>query len=152
MAVSDGLYGPAKQYVSRQRLEAMLEQEFAQLVDRLHGARGDNKCFFAFADTVATRSFRKAEHGRGWLGLRFQARPREEPSQIIIHAHLLDTTAAREQETLGVLGVNLIHGAFFRREDPAASIASLTEDLSRERVEIDMIKVSGPAFPNADNR
>src|SRR6266702_9004696 len=27
-AVSDGLYGPAKQYVSRQRLEAMLEMEF----------------------------------------------------------------------------------------------------------------------------
>src|SRR5207248_2254430 len=67
-------------------------------------------------------------------------------------AHLLDTTAAREQETLGILGVNLIHGAFFRRGDPASSVASLTEELSRERVEIDMIKVSGPAFPNADNR
>src|SRR5467141_2482590 len=49
MAVSDSLYGSAKQYVSRQRLEAMLEQEFAQLVDRLHGERGDKKCFFAFA-------------------------------------------------------------------------------------------------------
>src|SRR5437588_8238737 len=48
MAVSDGLYGHATRYVSRQRLEAMLEQEFAQLVDRLHD-RGDQKCFFAFA-------------------------------------------------------------------------------------------------------
>jgi hypothetical protein len=151
MVVSDGLYGPAKRYVSRQRLEAMLEQEFAQLVDRLHD-RGDNKCFFAFANTVATRSFHKPENGRGWLGLRFQARPHEEPSQIIIHAHLLDSTAAREQEALGILGVNLIHGAFFRRDDPAANVASLLDDLSRERVEIDMIKVSGPAFPNVDNR
>src|SRR5256885_6497445 len=151
-AVSDGLYGHATRYVSRQRLEAMLEQEFAQLEERLREKHGDNKCFFAFADTVATRSFQKSGNGRGWLGLRFQARPREEPSQIIIHAHLLDTTAAREQETLGVLGVNLIHGAFFRRGDPASSVASLTEELSRERVEIDMIKVSGPAFPNADNR
>jgi len=84
MAVSDGLYGPAKRYVSRQRLEAMLEQEFAHLVERLQGDRGDTKCFFAFADTVATRSPQKAGNGRGWLGLRFQARPREEPSQIIV--------------------------------------------------------------------
>src|SRR3954463_118022 len=111
MAVSDGLYGHATRYVSRQRLEAMLEQEFAQLVDRLHD-RADKKCFFAFADTVATRSFQKSGTGRGWLGLRFQGRPHEEPSQIIIHAHLLDTNAAREQEALGILGVNLIHAAF----------------------------------------
>src|SRR2546428_4014918 len=151
MAVSDGLYGPAKRYVSRQRLEAMLEQEFAQLVERLHD-RGDTKCFFAFADTVATRSFQKAGNGRGWLGLRFQARPREEPSQIIVHAHLFDSTAAREQDALGVLGVNLVHGAFFRRDNPAELIASLMDELSRERVEIDMIKLSGPAFPNLDNR
>src|SRR5207248_3516342 len=79
MAVSDGLYGHAKRYVSRERLAAMLEQEFAQLVDRLHEERGDRKCFFAFADTVATRSFSKSGNGRGWLGLRFQARPHEEP-------------------------------------------------------------------------
>jgi hypothetical protein len=152
MAVSDGLYGPAKRYVSRQRLEAMLEQEFAQLVERLHGDRGDTKCFFAFADTVATRGFHKAGNGRGWLGLRFQARPREEPSQIIVHAHLFDSTAAREQDALGVLGVNLVHAAFFRRDDPAELIVSLMDELSRERVEIDMIKLSGPAFPNLDNR
>jgi hypothetical protein len=152
MAVSDGLYGPAKRYVSRQRLEAMLEQEFAQLFDRLQGERGDKKCFFAFADTVATRSFHTSENGRGWLGIRFQARPHEEPSEIIIHAHLLDSTTAREQEALGVLGVNLIHGAFFRRDDPAELVASLMDELSRERVEIDMIKLSGPAFPNVDNR
>ena len=152
MAVSDGLYGPAKRYVSRQRLEAMLQQEFAQLLQRLEGDRGRTRCFFAFADTVATRSFHKPENGRGWLGIRFQARPREEPSEIIIHAHLLDSTAAREQEALGVLGVNLVHGAFFRRDDPAQLVASLMDDLSRERVEIDMIKLSGTAFPDVDNR
>src|SRR5258706_3454740 len=152
MAVSDGLYGPASRYVSRQRLEAMLEQEFAQLEERLREKQGDKRCFFAFADTVATRSFQKSGNGRGWLGLRFQARPHEHPSQVIIHAHLLDTNAAREQEALGILGVNLIHAAFFRRDDRAANVASLMEDLSRERVEIDMIKVSGPAFPNVDNR
>ena len=152
MAVSDALYGSTQRYVSRQRLEAMLEQEFVQLRDRLGPGRGDTKRFFAFADTVATHSFQKTGNGRGWLGLRFQTRPHEEPSQVIVHAHLLDSTAAREQEALGILGVNLIHGAFFRRDDPKASVASLIDELSRERVEIDMIKLSGPAFPNADNR
>jgi hypothetical protein len=152
MKVSDRRYGSTKRYVSRERLEAMLEQEFAQLYEGLRSERGDTKCFFAFADTVATRSFRKAGNGRGWLGIRFQARPREEPSEIIIHAHLLDSTATGEQEALGVLGVNLIHGAFFHRDDPTKLIASLMDDLSRERVEIDMIKLSGPAFPNVDNR
>jgi hypothetical protein len=152
MAVSDALYGPAQRYVSRQRLEAMLEQEFGQLREGLEVAHGDARRFFAFADTVATRSYRNPGNGRGWLGVRFQTRPHEEPSQIIVHAHLFDPTAAREQEALGVLGVNLIHGAFFRRENPAQLIASLLDDLSRERAEVDVIKLSGPAFPGVDNR
>jgi hypothetical protein len=152
MAVSDGLYGPAKRYVSRQRLEDMLEREFALLVEQLQEKRGDGKCFFAFANTVATRRFQQAERGRGWIGVRFQSAPHEEPSQIIFHAHLIDSAAAGEQEALGVLGVNLIHAAFFLRDDPASLIRSLVDDLSRERVELDMIKFSGPAFRDFDNR
>jgi hypothetical protein len=152
MSVSDALYGPAQRYVSRQRLEAMLEQEFAQLIERLDARHGNTKRFFAFADTVATRRYRQPGNGRGWMGVRFQARQREEPSQVIVHAHLFDSTAAREQEALGVLGVNLIHAAFFGRDDLAKLIASLMDELSRERVEIDMIKLSGPAFAGLDNR
>jgi hypothetical protein len=152
MAVSDALYGSSQRYVSRQRLEAMLEQEFVQLLDRLGPGRGDTKNFFAFANTVATRGYRNPGNGRGWIGVRFQARQREEPSEVIVHAHLVDSTAARQQEALGVLGVNLIYGAFFRRQDAADLIASLMDELSRERVEIDMIKLSGPAFPGVDNR
>jgi hypothetical protein len=152
MAVSDALYGPASRYVSRQRLEAMLDHEFVKLRSGLEPARGDAKCFFAFADTVATGSYRHPGPGRGWLGVRFQARPHEEPSEVIVHAHLRDSAAARQQEALGVLGVNLIHGAFYRRENPALLIAALLDDLSRERVEIDMIKFSGPAFPGIDHR
>jgi len=72
MAVSTGLYGPAQRYVSRQRLEAMLEQEFAQLLERLDNGRGESKRFFAFADTAATRSYGKPDKGRGWLGVRFR--------------------------------------------------------------------------------
>ena len=152
MAVSDALYGSTQRFVSRQRLEAMLEQEFDQLLKHLGPGRGNAKRFFAFADTVATRSYRNPGNGRGWVGVRFQTRPHEEPSEIIVHAHLLDSTALRQQDALGVLGVNLIYGAFFRRNDPADLIVSLMDELSRERVELDMIKLSGPAFPGVDNR
>src|SRR5688500_2505554 len=158
MAISDGLYGPAQRYVSRQRLEAMLAQEFNELRQRLDGKFGARRCFFAFADTVATRAFDKPGAGRGWIGIRFQPEPRAaEPSQIIIHAQLPDSTAAREQDALGILGVNLIHGAFYHGRgggggDPARLIAGLMDGLSRERVEIDMIKFSGPAFAAVDNR
>lgn len=152
MAVSDALYGSTPRYVSRQRLEAMLEHEFAKLQSGLDHVRGDAKCFFAFADTVATGSHRHPGPGRGWLGVRFQAQPHDEPSEVILHAHLRDLTPTRQQESLGVLGVNLIHGAFYRRKDPADLIAGLLDELSRERVEIDMIKFCGPAFPGIDNR
>ena len=118
MAVSDSLYGATKRYVSRERLEAMLALEFSQLASQLGDKRGDSKCFFAFADTVATRRFGSNQHGRGWLGVRFQAHPRAEPSDVIIHAHLLDRDPALEQRALGAVGVNLIHGAFFLHEAP----------------------------------
>src|SRR6267378_6093731 len=152
MVVSDALYGPAGRYVSRKRLEAMLEQEFDQLLERLGPRRGDSTKFFAFADTVATRSYRNPGNGHGWLGVRFQARPHEEPSEIIVHAHLLDSTAGRQQEALGILGVNLVYGALFRRQDPTDLMTALMDELSRDRVELDMIKLSRVAFPGVDNR
>ncbi|MGB8477195.1 MAG: hypothetical protein WCE61_24210, partial [Candidatus Acidiferrum sp.] len=152
MAMSDRRYGPAKRYVSRERLEAMLKHEFAELIEGLKEKHGDTKRFFAFANTVATRAFRQTGNGRGWLGIRFQTRQGEEPSEIIIHAHLLDSNAAPEQEALGILGVNLVHAAFFHCKNPVKFVASLMDDLSRGRVEIDMIKFSGPAFPGVDNR
>src|SRR5580693_9185450 len=115
MAVSDSLYGKAERYVSRQRLEAMLQLEFDQLVANLGSKRGADRTFFAFADTVATRRHGSSENGRGWIGIRFQSRPLEAPSQIIIHANLLDRNTVQAQQALGVLGVNLIYAAFFYR-------------------------------------
>ena len=152
MAVSDSLYGPTTRYVSRQRLEAMLEREFAQVVDSLASTRGAQNAFFAFADTVATRRHGHGENGRGWVGISFQPRPLQPPSEIIVHVHLLDGTAGAEQQTLGVLGVNLIYGAFYHREDLPTLLGSLMDGLGRERIEIDMVKVSGPAFAGVDNR
>ncbi len=152
MAVSDGLYGPAQHYVSRQRLEAMLEHEFAQLSQQLGPRRGDATTFFVFADTVATRSYGRPANGRGWMGVRFQAHPHDPPSEIVLHVHLLHASALHQKEALGVLGVNMLYGAFYQRETPSGLIASLIDDLSRERVEIDMIRFAGPAFAGIDNR
>ncbi len=126
MAVSDAMYGPAQRYVSRQRLQAMLEHEFAQLLERLGPAKGDSTAFFAFADTVATRSYTRHDTGRGWMGVRFQARPREAPSDVIVHVNLRDSTAARQQEALGVLGINLIHGTHFRHASSRATGSTWT--------------------------
>lgn len=152
MTVSNALYGSTSRYVSRKRLQAMLDHEFAQVVERLGSCRGERTKFFVFADTVATRSYERTDGGRGWIGIRFQTQPGRKPSEIIIHAHLTDSTTPRQQEALGVLGVNLIFGAFKKHSAPEELIGSLMDDLGRERIEIDMIRFSGPAFPDVDNR
>ena len=131
MAVSDAIYGPSDRYVSRQRLQAMLDYEFNLLLQRLDKTRGDKCTFFVFANTVATHSFSRQTEGNGWLGIRFQTQPREKPSEIIIHVRMFDRENLREQEALGILGVNLIHGAFNLHGGPAKLIGSLLDDLSR---------------------
>ena len=152
MAVSDAIYGTAERYVSRQRLHSMLDHEYDLLLQRLGTTRGDKTAFFVFANTVATRCFSRHAEGHGWLGVKFQAQPGEPPSEIIIHVRLLDEENLREQESLGIIGVNLIHGAFYHYSEPEKLIASLMDNLSRKRSEVDMIKFSGPAFANVDNR
>lgn len=152
MTVSNLRYGNADRYVSRDRLQSMLDFEYRRLVDELDAKRGAKTTFFAFANTVATRSFSHRENGHGWMGVRFQAQVRSEPSEIIIHVHLLDQESNREQEALGILGVNLIYGAFYYHHDPRMLIESLLDNLARQRIELDMIRFSGPAFAEVDNR
>ncbi|HUA64664.1 MAG TPA: TonB-dependent receptor [Alphaproteobacteria bacterium] len=152
MAVSDAIYGLSDRYVSRQRLQSMLDYEYNLILQRLDKKRGDKTAFFVFADTVATHSFSRQTDGHGWLGIKFQAQPREEASQIIIHTRLLDRTVVREQEALGIIGVNLIYAAFYHHSEPEKIISMLMDDLNRERIEIEMIKFSGPCFAKVDNR
>ena len=152
MGVSDAIYGASNRYVSRDRLEKMLDYEFKLLLERLDKGRGDKCNFFVFADTVATHSFTRKEEGHGWMGIRFQPECKSAPSDIIIHVRLLDTENAREQEALGIIGTNLIYGAFYHSKTPESLIGTLMDDLTRERVEVDMIRFSGPAFGKVDNR
>jgi hypothetical protein len=152
MAISDAIYGPTDRYVSRQRLRAMLDHEYDSLLERLHEARGAETTFFVYANSIATKSYSRHQDGHGWMGIRFQHKPHAIPSQILIHARMLDTENVREQEAVGILGVNLIHGAFYHHEEPGVLIKSLLDGLGRERMEVDLIDFSGPCFAEVDNR
>src|SRR5499427_6805219 len=142
MTFSDAIYGPADRYVSRVRLNTMLDHEYNLLVERLDKKLGSERTFFVFADTVAARSFKQHNESHGWLGVRFQTQPRGEPSQIIIHVRMLDEANVDQQEALGVIGVNLLYGAFYQAQ-PERLISSLQENLAQGRMQVDLIKFSG---------
>lgn len=152
MTFSDAIYGAAGRYVSRSRLDTMLEHEFGLLVERLDAKFGEQRRFFAFANTVAARSFRRHDESHGWMGIRFQLHPRGPTNEIILHVRMLDASNLAQQEALGIIGVNLIYGAFYLTNRPDAFIGSLLDDLSAERIEVDMIRFSGPSFEKVDNR
>jgi hypothetical protein len=152
MQVSDAIYGKTNRYVSRPRLEAMLDHEFELNIERLRDTRGADTRFFAFADTVAAQRFGGSGHCHGWMGIRFQSAPLRETSQIVLHARLLNRETLLQHEALGILGVNLIYGASRLWEDPNALLASLSDELSPGRLEVDMIEFSGEAFDDTDNR
>lgn len=152
MAVSDAIYGQTQRYVARQRLESMLNYEHDLNIKRLRDARGDTTSFFAFADTVSARNFKGTNECHGWMGVKFQAHPRDQDSEIIIHVRMLDTENALQQEALGIVGVNLLYGAFFMHHDPDRLVESLLDNLNTQRIEIDMIEFSGIEFRHVDNR
>ena len=152
MTVSDAIYGPCERYVCRERLESMLEYEYALNCERLKERRGDQTAFFAFADTVAARGFRGNQECHGWMGVTFQSHPRDQASRIVIHVRMLDAETTLQQEALGIVGVNLLYGAFFLFSDPEAMVESLLDGLSIDRIEVDMIEFSGIEFRHVDNR
>jgi hypothetical protein len=152
MAVSDAIYGRCKRYVSRERLQGMLDHEHSLNLERLQSARRDSTAFFAFANTVAARNYLGTNECHGWMGVKFQAHPRDNDSQIIIHVRMLDRENDLQQDALGVVGVNLLYGAFFLHHRPDALVESLLDNLSTQRIEIDMIEFSGIEFRYVDNR
>lgn len=152
MAVSDAIYGEADRYVSAGRLQAMLDHEYQLNLERLTDTRGDTTSFFAFANTVVARSFKGNNECHGWMGLKFQAHARDEPSQIILHVRMLDAEASLQQEAIGIVGINLLHGAFFLHHEPEELVASLLDRLNTDRIEIDMVEFRGIEFRQVDNR
>ncbi len=152
MTMSDAIYGKSARYVSRQRLRQMLDHEYGILIERLGAQRGGSTTFFAFCNTVRARGYLDTGECHGWLGLRFQLKPGDPPSDIYAHVRLLDATNAEQAEALGIAGVNLIHAAFRHRGHLGAFVASLVENLRPYRVEVDMLKFHGHGYGFFDNR
>lgn len=151
MQVSDDIYGKAGRYVSRERVDSMLDKEYGLLIDRLTEKRGQDTRFFAFCNTVAARNFAGTNECHGWAGLRFQSEVGGEPNSIILHINMFDDTNVAQQEAIGILGVNLIYSAFFGPGDPDLALASLADNIGVGRVEADLVDVSGPAFIGVDS-
>ena len=152
MIFSDAIYGKCERYVSRERLGLMLDHEYGLLVERLSAIRGARTNFFVFADTVATGNRQGTNEAHGWLGMRFQAAPMSEPSEIVVHVRMWDKDPVLQQQALGIVGVNLIYGALYFRSDPRTLIESLQDNLGIDRIEVDMLHFSGPSFEAIDNR
>jgi hypothetical protein len=151
MVFSDAIYGPAKQYVSRQRLLTMLDHEYDLLLERLDATRGERSHFFVYANTVKARGYQGRGDCHGWMGVRFQTEPRGAANEIIVHVWLNDPSNLSQQEALGIFGVNLIYAAMYHFSDPRLIITSLVDGLTPKRIEIDMLEFRGPAFEELDN-
>ncbi|MGC2808093.1 MAG: hypothetical protein WA211_18330 [Candidatus Acidiferrales bacterium] len=148
--VSDDIYGSGSRYVSRQRLEAMVDKEWAQLLAQLSGTRGPHTRFFSFVDTVSARNFAGTNDPHGWVGLRFQLQPAGPPNDVLLHINMRDPSNVLQQEALGILGVNLIYAAFYESQTEESFLAGLAQDVVKERIEIDYVDLRGPAFEGWD--
>src|SRR5215813_2732259 len=127
--VSDQLYGTGSRYVSEQRLQAMLETEWGQLLGQLEIARGASTKFFTFVDTISARNYAGTNDCHGWMGLRFQLQPGALHNDIILHVNLRDPSNIQQQEAVGILGVNLIYASHHALTSPKTFLASVFEKL-----------------------
>lgn len=151
---SDAIYGREidGRYVTEARLRKMLEHEYNLIEQRLSRDKFPNKCYFTYSNTIATINFTKKFKGHGWMGLRFQLSPEQEPNDVIFHIRMREEEAYLQQETIGIMGVNLIYGCFHIRNNPEELLRSLYDNIAKYKVEIDMIHFEGPEFKDVDNR
>jgi hypothetical protein len=149
--VSDDLYGAGARYVSGERLQAMLDSEWAQLINQLNKSRGSNARFFSFVDTISARNYAGTNEPHGWVGLRFQLHPGGQPNDIFLHVNLRDPSNPLEQESVGILGVNLIYAVFNQLESKESFFENIAQDVEK-RIEIDYAEVRGDAFEGWDQR
>ncbi len=151
---SNAIYGaePGNRFVCESRLRNMLRHEYNLIVERLNRKDHPTKRFFTFANTVASSTYDRPHSGHGWLGVRFQTAPDRPTNDVILHIRLHDPDISLQQETIGVLGVNLLYACFFHHDDPELMMTLLYDNLSRHVIEVDMIQMNGPDFAEVDNR
>ncbi len=152
--VSDAIYGKEdhNRYVCESRLRKMINHEYGLTEERLDRDKHPGKKFFSFANTVATIDFKKKFKGHGWCGIKFQTSPEKAPNEVILHVQFHENEAALQQETVGVLGVNMLYGCYFYYQNPREYLKSLYDNISRDQIEINMISMTGPDFETLDNR
>ena len=153
-AFSDAIYGeePDNRYVTESRLKKMLSHEINLLKTRMDRQNHPNKMFFTYANTVATIDFAKKYKGHGWMGIKFQTDPKDDFSEIHIHVRFHNFEAKAQQESLGLMGLNLIYGAYYKNNEPRKLLKYLYDHIDKDAIEIDTINFSGPLFKNVDNR
>lgn len=151
MKVSDAMYGECGRYVCEDRLKQMLNKEYSNLQITLPNKNKEAR-FFAFADTVESLNYHKTNQGQGWVGIKFQLSLEAEANEVILHVKMHDNSHHGQREALGILGVNLIHAAYNHNDDIDDFLEALSYRLPRDRMEIDMMNISGPEFENIDNR
>ena len=153
-AFSDAIYGeePDNRYVTESRLKKMLSHEINLLKTRMDRQNHPNKMFFTYANTVATIDFAKKYKGHGWMGIKFQTDPKDDFSEIHIHVRFHNFEAKAQQESLGLMGLNLIYGAYYKNDEPRKLLKYLYDHIDKDAIEIDTINFSGPLFKNVDNR
>ncbi|WP_026837544.1 nicotinate-nucleotide adenylyltransferase [Gillisia sp. JM1] len=151
---SDAIYGieDDRRYVTENRLKSILSFETGLIENRISREKHPDKLFFSYANTVTTIDFAKKYKGHGWMGIRFQTQPKEEYSEIILHVQFHETLAVLQQITIGTMGVNLIHGAYYLHDDPKNLLNHLYDQLDKDQIEIDTINFTGPVFEKVDNR
>ena len=151
---SDAIYGVEddNRYVTESRLKKMLSHETELIEARLTRDKHPDKLFFTYANTVATIHFTKRYKGHGWVGIRFQLDPSGPYNEVVMHLRFHESDARMQQEILGIMGVNLIYGCFYRYENPKELLQSLYDNLFTDQIEVDMINFSGPGFAYVDNR
>ncbi|MFA5633201.1 MAG: hypothetical protein WC997_16960, partial [Porticoccaceae bacterium] len=152
MQISDAIYGKAERYVSRERACQMMDHEFQLLLERLAHRRSRNTTYFCYAATVTAKSYKQSSECHGWVGIKLQMYPGAPPSEIVLHLRMMDETNRLQSEALGILGVNLIYGAFYFPMKPKQLIEGLLDNLEQGRIEIDLINFSGPYFEEVDQR
>ena len=149
--VSDDLYGSGARYVSKERLEAMVDSEWTQIVHQLDKSRGSGTRFFSFVDTISARNYAGTNEPHGWVGLRFQLLPGGPANDIVLHINLRDPSNPLEQEAIGILGVNLIYAVFYQFQTKESFFENIAQGLEK-RLEIDYVDLRGTAFEGWDQR
>ncbi|MBL7865367.1 MAG: TonB-dependent receptor [Cyclobacteriaceae bacterium] len=150
MKFSDAIYGVCDRYVCEERLIAMLEKEYSLLLERLPH-RAEKVRFFSFSDTVEVLNYERTNQGHGWIGLRFQTHPLGPFNDCVAHLKMHDNDPLQQQFAIGIVGVNMLHSCMFLT-DPEKIMMSLLDGLTTRRIEIDMLRISGPDFKHVDNR